>query len=282
MIKMIPGLQAMNRTIEKNRALTASLLALALFAVGCGPEKKKTEAELKQEYDYRDALQNYKIGVNYLNNDDVHKALEHLQTAVKLDADNFRYFHSLGLAYSLNGQLEEAIEALEKSVAINPEFSESYNLLGSIYTDLGKYEKAMSALKKVILDKSYGQPQFAYFNLGVCLQRQDRGDEAIAAFTRSTSLDPEFYRAYVALAEIYKNRGDYRKALFNYQSAEPGYSNSADILFEIGRALFKLRQFSEAKSYLAQVTILFPPPTIDEPTQAMLRYIEQYQRNARD
>jgi len=272
----------MKRRLGMRMAAWATLLCLALAVVGCGEKKQATAAEEQAAYDYRTALQNYQIGVNYLNNDDPLKAMEHLQKAVALDSDNFRYFHSLALAYSLNGQLEEALEAGEKSVAINPDFSECHNLMGSIYIDLGRYEEALSSLKKVILDQSYPQPQFAYFNLGIALRRQGREDEAIAAFTQATRLDPEFHRAYVALAEIYRERGEFRLALNHYQKAESGYNNNVDLLFQIGQAHFKLRQFDEAKSYLAQVSILFPPPNIDEPTQAMLRYIEAYQRESRD
>ena len=122
-----------------------------------------------------------------------------------------------------------------------------------------RYDEAVEVLKKALADKAYRQPQFPYFNLGICMRKQGRNQEAIAAFNRVIQLDPEFYRAYVALAETYKEAGDYEKALYFYQKAEPGFNNSVDILFEIGRAMFQLRQYDKAKSYLAQVSILFSP-----------------------
>lgn len=250
--------------------------------IGCQSNKKDADVETAEDYDYRNALQNYKIGVNYLNNQETMKAIEHLEIAIQFDDNNYRYRHALGLSYSLGGRLEDAITELQKALEINPQSTESHNVLGSIYTDLGRYDQAVTELKKAILDKSYGQPQFPYFNLGLCMQKQDRTDEAIAAYTRAIQLDPKFFRAFIALAEIYKGLGNFDRALYFFQQAEPGFNNDVNVLFEIGYALFRLKQYSKAKSYLAQVSILFPPPVIDDPTQDMLRYIAKVQREARN
>ncbi len=272
-----------NRFFPLKRHVTLVLLLLTGFLAACGPDKKAPEKELTQEeYDYRAALQNYKIGINHISNKEYIRAIDHLKKAVEMDDNNWRYFHGLGMAYSLYGQLEEAVAALEKALVINPNSSETHNLLGSVFVDLEKYEEAVGHFKQVILDKSYPQPEFPYFNLGLCRLKQGRGDEAVAAFLRVVQLSPDFYRAYLAIGDIYRDREDFPKALFYYQKAEPGYNDNATVLFEIGRAMFKLKRFDEAKSYLAQVSILFPPPNIDQPTQDMLRYIEKYQREARN
>lgn len=260
-----------------------ALCFVLLFMAACGPDKKNpkmTEEEIQQEYDFRAALQSYKIGINHINNQEVGQGIQHLETAVRLDDGNFRYRHGLGLAYSLSGQFDEALEQLKIAVRINPQDTESYNLMGSIYTEQANYAEAEAAFRKVLQDKSYGQPQFAYFNLGLNYRKQERISEAIAAFERVVQLDPEFYRAHVALGDIYREREAWEKAYLHYKSAENGYMNDAKVLYQIGHTLFRLRRFDEAKTYLAQVSILFPPPEIDQPTQNMLRYIEKIQRRS--
>ena len=262
-----------------------SVLILALGMMTCGPSaKKKAEmtAQAEEEYDYRQALQFYKIGINHLNNEEKIRALENLKQAVTLDSSNWRYRHGLGLAYSFNGQLDEAVGEFQKALEINATSSETRNVLGSVYIDQGRYPEAIEQFEKVIGDKNYPQPHFAYFNLGLCLRKQGRVDEALAAFNRASQLDDDFYRAFLAVAEIYKERRDHRNALYFFQKAEPGYTENVQVIYEIGRALFLLKDFDRAKSYLAQVSILFPPPEIDKNTQDMLRYIEKYQREAGD
>lgn len=261
-----------------------SLLIVGLIGFGliaCGPKKASTQLtkeEAQQEYDYRAALQHYKIGINHISNKEMSQAIEALDQAIRLDPSNYRYHEGLGMALAMNGQLDRAESELKKAVEINKSATESYNWLSTVYIDTGRYDDAVTVLKQVIRDDSYDRPQFAYFNLGKCYQAQGRLTEAVAAYTRAVEFDSEFYRAYLALGDIYKEAKDFKGALFYYKKAETNYNNNVDLLFEIGHALFKLKRFDEAKSYLAQVSILFPPPAIDQPTQEMLRYIEVYQR----
>lgn len=261
--------------------LSPFLCLMLLGLMACGPEKKPAKTDPSEvEYDYQGALQNYRIGINHLNREEITQGIQMLEKATGMDPNNYRYHQGLGIGYAMNGQLPEAEKSLKASLAINAKDSETLNWLGTIYTDLGRYDEAYVALRKVIQDNSYPTPHFAFFNLGRCMHAQERTEEAIAAYSRAVSLNNEFYRAFISLAKIYKERNDYKKALFYFKKAEPGYPNEVEILFEIGHSLFKLNEYQAAKSYLAQVSILFPPPTIDNPTQDMLRIIEQKQRKA--
>ena len=258
-----------------------SACILTCLMIGRGP-KKVDQAQIQAEYDYKTALNNYKIGINHMNNNEPIAAIERLEQAVGQDDGNWRYRHALGMAYSLNGQLEEAVEQLSEAVSINENASESYNLLGSIYADMGRFTESRAALAKVIKDRRFPQPAFPYYNLVKCMKLEGRTEEAIAAYKRAIALKPDFYRAYIALAETYKSQGDYENALFHFLKAEDGYTDKVELLYEIGEAYYRLKRYDQAKSYLVQVSIMFPPPNIDKPTQNMLRYIERYQRNARN
>ncbi len=254
---------------------------LALSLIGCG-EKKPTAQELadqKQEYNFRAAVQAYKIGINELNHKEFQKAIDSLLKAIDLDDTNYRFRYGLALAYSMSGQLEKALAQCNEALRINPSDTESYNLLGSINIELGRYEEATQALRKVIEDKSFSEPKFPYFNLGLCLRKQKQTEKAIAAFQLASQFDPEFYRAYVALGEIYSEQKNYSRMLHYYMKAEPAYANDVNVLFHIGYASFKLQKFDQAKRYLAQVSILFPDAQIDRSTQTMLNYINRVQRN---
>lgn len=256
-------------------------LCLALSLIGCG-EKKPTAQDLadqEQQYNFRAAVQAYKIGINALNHKEFQKAIDSLLKAIAMDDTNYRFRYGLGLAYSMHGQLEKALVQLEEGLRINPNDTESYNLMGTIYIDLGRYEEATQALRKVIQDKTFSEPKFPYFNLGLCLRKQKQTDKAIAAFQLATQYDPEFYRAYVALGEIYNEQKNFPQMLYYYLKAEPAFSNDVNVLFHIGYAAFKLKKYDQAKRYLAQVSILFPTPTIDRSTQTMLNYINRMQQH---
>lgn len=263
------------------RVVIIVMLAGSLLACNQSGKKEAKREAAQQEYDYRNALQNYKIGLNYMSNNDFPEAVDALEQAIEGDPTNWRYRHALAMSYSLIGRIDDALTQLNKVIEINPDASESYNLKGSILVDQGRYDEATAAFRKVLQDKKYPEPQFAYFNLGKCMAKQGRTMEALAAYQRAAQIKPDFYRAFLAQAEIYREQKDYRKALFYFQKAEPGYSDNVEVLFEIGKSMFMLKDYDRAKAYLAQVTILFPPPNIDKPTQDMLRYIENQQRRGR-
>jgi type IV pilus biogenesis/stability protein PilW len=261
--------------------VACSALAVSLLLIHCG-EKKPTEteiAEAEQEYNYREAIRYHKIGINAINNGNVNEALENLEKAVKIDPENYRYQHWVAFAHSMAGNLKEAEAHLLEAIRINDAHTESHNLLGTVYIEMGRYEEAVDHLRLVIQDKSYPEPQFPYFNLGKCLRKQNRNDQAIAAFELAAQYDPEFHRVYIALGEIYRERQEYERMLYYYLKAEPSYPNDTSVLFSIGLAHFKLEHFDRAKKYLAQVSILFPPPAIDNPTQQMLHYIDAMENN---
>ncbi len=70
------------------------------------------------------------------------------------------------------GNLAEAAESLQQAVRANPGFIPAHYELGVVLVELEKYE------------------------------------DAIARFERLISIDPRFPKAYMALAALYKEKGD--------------------------------------------------------------------------
>ncbi|PIE91413.1 MAG: hypothetical protein CR997_01085 [Acidobacteria bacterium] len=249
---------------------------LAFSSLFCGPSDKKTKEDVAaNQYDYRVAVQNYQIGCNYLNELDSVNAIKYLKLAVEMEPENFNYNHWLGVAYSMNGQIEKAEESLTRAIEINEASTESYNCLAVLYTENGDYQKAEEYLKKVLADGSYPKPDFAYFNLGILKRKEGKLVEAVAAFQKCVKENPEFYRAYITLGNMYEEDLNYKAALHYYSLAEPGYKDDFKLYFKIGKMNYKLKRYREAKRHLSQVLILFPPPEVDAEVQGLLKLIQK-------
>lgn len=258
------------------RLLLGLVLALCLGLAGCNSAQKKSpKTDPTEDYDYRSALNNFNVGCNYLNEQQPLPAIKYLKEAVTQDPGVFRYHHWLGMAYMMNGQLELAEVELKRAVEINPDSTDSYNNLATIFIETNRFDEADEALRRVLMDNAYPLTQFGYFNLGLCRLRQGRESEAIAAFEQTVKIDPKFYRAYLAIGEIYRENGQYNAALSYFLKAEQGFSNNVNVLFEIGNAYYELGNYEQAQTYLSQVVILFPPQNIDRKAQRMLQEIEQ-------
>jgi tetratricopeptide (TPR) repeat protein len=99
----------------------------------------------------------------------------------------------------------------QKALALDPEYGEAHNVIGYAYIDLKDYDKAIRHLEKYIalnprdpnpLD-SLGD---AYFAIG-------RLDDALASYTKTITIKPDFFVTYPKLAYIYALKEDYPKAM---------------------------------------------------------------------
>ena len=83
-------------------------------------------------------------------------------------------------------------------------------------------------------------------NLGVALKKKYRLDEAVAHFTTTIRLDPEFTEAYNNLANSYILLGRYEEAIAHYKMALALKPNNSLLHRNLGNALFDTWQLQEA------------------------------------
>ena len=124
------------------------------------------------------------------------EAMNHFQTAVKLDPSNASAQSNLGFGYMESGELQKAIEPLEAAVQMAP-FDELYrnNLafahfrLGELHADSGRTDEALEHFQAAARFRPEGD---VYHNmLGIAYGRKGRYDEAIVQFQAALQLAPE-------------------------------------------------------------------------------------------
>ena len=91
----------------------------------------------------------------------------------------------LGWAYSFQGHYDEAIAECRKAIELDPEFGNPYNDIGAYLIETGKQNEAIHWLEKALRARRYESYCFPYYNLG----------------------------------RIWEAKGDWAKALHNYQQA---------------------------------------------------------------
>ncbi|MBI5944114.1 MAG: tetratricopeptide repeat protein [Chloroflexi bacterium] len=114
---------------------------------------------------------------------------------------------------------------------------EYWNELGNLYFMNGAYETAAHAyLRSIQMDKKFGRP---YSNLALTFVHSGKYREAIRLYLRSIDLLPDAKEKAITwnrLGALYRQVGDYKKALAAYQQADSidprpgeGISNKVDI-----------------------------------------------------
>lgn len=166
---------------------------------------------------------------------------ERYSSMIKIADENqrdYRYYFNLGIQEANIGNNLEAMDAYNKVIELKPDFAPVYMFIGILEFQRGNYENAYNNYSKSIdLDPEMID---AYFNRAqiVFAKKSEDSKElesAIKDLEKAVEFDSKFIDAYYSMAVIYKNLGEYNKAI-----------NSLDKILEIdeqsvnARALKKL------------------------------------------
>lgn len=98
----------------------------------------------------------------------------------------------------------------------------------------------------------------AHVNLGICLSRNNRLNEALSAYHKAVKLDPESWRAHTNLGKVLAKKGRYAEAVSSYQSAITLGANNIDIRHSLAVALAETGRMKEAMERYREVLSIDP------------------------
>jgi len=142
------------------------------------------------------------LGVIYLENNELEKAIFHFEKAISLNENFDQAYDNLGIAYDKSGKPEKSIACYEKALKLNPYSPKTYNNLGNAYTNLNQFDKAIETYKKAI--KLNPQYKAIYNNLGVVYYKKGILKEAIKYWEKTLEIDPNFELARKNLEVVKK------------------------------------------------------------------------------
>ncbi|MHC4661549.1 MAG: tetratricopeptide repeat protein [Planctomycetota bacterium] len=88
-------------------------------------------------------------------------------------------------------------------------FLGNYHLRRSEKQSIGKARAAFTTLMNMMPDKPHG-----YYGLGLCDEAEGKPDKAVHRYETAIDKDAGFADSYQALARVYKNKGNSKKAKF--------------------------------------------------------------------
>jgi len=190
--------------------LKLSALFLFIFATLIGaqtldeaPESAKLYNEgnkLRKSGDYNGAVQKYDEALSGSN--------------------DYRIFYQKGVTYKKLRNYKEAEASFLKCIEVKPDFDIVYNGLGGTYFALGKYDKAVETFikfeelstKPKLKKKANEYIARAFTKLGMSAKSDGNFDVAVNKLSSAVKYHP-LDAAYLALAEVYVDKGEYDKAL---------------------------------------------------------------------
>ena len=153
----------------------------------------------------------YGLGVLYDEKEDFDNAIKYYKEAIKYNPSYDKAYFFLANIYDEKGEKDLAIENYKKVIKINSNDLWAYVNIACIYEELNRDEEGIKYLKKALeIDK------FNYkvlYNMGVSLKKLKKIDDAKKFYNLSIKENKEYPYSYLNLAVIFKEEGDYNKAI---------------------------------------------------------------------
>jgi tetratricopeptide (TPR) repeat protein len=160
-----------------------------------------------------------------------------------------RYFNP-GSFFSTRNTLKD----LQKTVEVNPHNVAAHNDLGRLLADAGKFDQALGHMEQAIA-RMPESPEANYY-YGLCLLKEDRGDEALEYMERALEINPRFLYGVpqVELAKAELTRGNAGAAAEWARKAVKLNTSSVEGWLTLARAEKKSGNAGEAASAYASAT----------------------------
>lgn len=198
------------------------------------------------------ALSHYIAGAMLERLGQLDEAVGHYQQAARNDPVNAGIRLSLGSAYLKQNNIPKALEELNLAVKYDPQSVEAHAVLALLYFSQENLTAAGKEYEQALQKASELQPANIdiYRNLaGLYLQRKDLG-QALKAFKTIIDLDPSDAQSRFYLANVYDQSGDRAEAERQLRKAielKPDYAQALNylgyLLVEENRSLGEAEKF---------------------------------------
>jgi tetratricopeptide (TPR) repeat protein len=174
--------------MKKNLFLLLLVLPFTRALSQINPDKQKAQ-ELKEE------------AVRLMDNGDPDKAIDLLNTAQRLDPDNYTYLYETGYAWIIKKDYPKAIEAFRKTTRYPDVTDQCYQMLGNAYDYNGERNKAREAYAEGV--KKFPSAGRLYMESGLLDQEDKNYDHAVLLWEKGIQVDPNYPSNYYRLAKLF-------------------------------------------------------------------------------
>lgn len=146
-----------------------------------------------------------RLGDYYLRKNQLNKAILEYNMAIKMDSLTIPVYSNLATAYNLKGKNKEALSTLTTWLTIDPNQPQGYYLRGLLYAEIGDNQLAIKDLEKVTkLDPQYFR---AFYNLANLYYRTKQFSLAKKAINSALVLQPNSEECDQLLQLIQNRKG---------------------------------------------------------------------------
>jgi tetratricopeptide (TPR) repeat protein len=188
------------------------------------------------------------------NKDNITKAIQHYQEALKLDPSAHMIFDELTDLYMQTGRLRDAVTQAEDLLKQNPDNLDARRMLGRIYwglvgnprdgrIDENYVKQAMEQYQKIV--EKEPKDAESWVMLGRLNSVAHNSQEAEKAFNAALKADPENEDALTGLASVYLDLGDTKSAIAKLKAVTDKSPNERTLV-ALAKAYEDLQDWKDA------------------------------------
>lgn len=203
-------------------SLTLATITFSLFPeTGCSNKNKQennkpitqTEDTLQQklniltkkiEADPKNPNLLFQRAQVYYHQKNLYKGLEDIIRAIDMDSSDASYHLLLADFYYADAKIEDAQNAIKKALKLDPNNIDGNIKMGELLFYLGDYVNMFKYLDNALKQDPYKAK--VYFIKGMAFKEMGDTNLAISSFNTTIEQDPDYFDAYMQLANIYSQR----------------------------------------------------------------------------
>jgi Tfp pilus assembly protein PilF len=185
----------------------------------------------------------YQMAQIVIANGDLNDAKKYINKAISIDEQNIWYLTMLAGIYYQEKNLDSSIIFYEKAVKYFPERESLQLNLGNLYSENKKYEKANAIFES--FDKKYGLNETSTLSSIRNLMLEGMYDDAMTKTIMLLKTNPGDIQYNSILAEIYRGKGDNKKALEVYNKLLEGDPDNPQVLLSLCDFMLTEKNFND-------------------------------------
>lgn len=210
-------------------------------------------------FDKKKAAQNrVNSGLTYLNHNNFERAKFHLDRALSYDPKSSKVHYALGIYYQRVNALDKAEQHFDDALDSEPENPEYLNAYGAYLCEKGDYVKSNKVFQKAISIPTYTEVSYTYYNVGFCMLKQSKIDDAEEYFRKALNRNKNMANALIEMAKIEFNKERYERAVSYINRYENNSKTTSESAWLALRAAHYLRDKDSIARYSSILEENFP------------------------
>ncbi len=179
--------------------------------------------------------------MNLLETEDYEDALKVFEKLLK-EGESAEVYYNIGYIKTAKGEYGEAIEAFRKATQLDRLFAKAYEGMGRAYKALGRTKEAEACLN-----------QAAEIYLS-----SEKEEDAEGVLNEILEVNPDTINVYNTLGVLYRKKGEFQRALKQYEKALKIHPDEPNIHYNIGRLHVDMKNLEAAKFHFKKALTYDP------------------------